>query len=106
MKDLKYIITVLQEYEDGKKYTCLVRICNSREEADKLLQSLYEEAKAKNVGKHGRVSDPLWVKENKTALQVTFTMFGCGIRQVVKETYFLTDDWTDNIYSKTPWMDY
>lgn len=106
MKNLKYIITVLQEYEDGKKYTCLVRICNSREEADKLLQSLYEEAEAKNVGKHGQVSDPHWINENKTQLQVTFTMFGCGIRQVVKETYCLTDDWTDNIYSKTPWIDY
>lgn len=106
MKNLKYIITVLQEYEDGKKYTCLVRICNSREDADNLLQSLYEEAEAKNVGKHGQVSDPIWINENKTQLQVTFTMFGCGIRQVVKETYSLTDDWTDNIYSKTSWIDY
>jgi glucose-6-phosphate isomerase len=106
MKNLKYIITVLQEYQDGKKHTCLVRICNSREEADNLLQSLYEEAESKNMGRHGRVSDPMWVNENKTQLQITFTMVGCGVRQVVKETYFLTDDWEDNIYSKTPWMDY
>lgn len=106
MKNLKFIISVLQEYQDGTKKSFLVRICDTREEADNLLSCLYEEAKNKNMGRHSQVSDPMWLNDHHTELQIKSTMWCGGFSTTTKETYFLSDDWEKNIYSKNGWIDY
>lgn len=106
MKNLKFIISVIQEYQDGTKKSFLVRICDTREEADNLLSRLYEEAKRENVGRYSRVSDPMWLDDHHTELQIKSTMWCGGFSTTTKETYFLSDDWEKNIYSKNGWIDY
>lgn len=102
---LKYIITSLQEATNYKK-AFLVCICDTLDYAKELLETLYADAEQGKQGKVGKISNPKWLDENHTTLQITTTMSAGWITTETTETYYITDEHADNIYSKHPWIEY
>lgn len=101
----KYIITSLHEAENYKK-AFLVRICDTLEEAKSLLETLYKDAEQNKQGRLSKISNPKWLDENHTALQITATMSAGWITTKTTETLYITDEHVKNIYDKTPWIEY
>lgn len=98
----KYIITNLHETKNYKK-AYLVRICDTLEDAKALLETLYKDAEQNTQGKVSKISNPMWLDENHTALQITATM---RVGWIITETLYITNERVDNIYSKHPWIEY
>ena len=75
------------------------------EDAKKLMQSIYDDAAANRMGRYAKYSDPKWLDENHRTLQIKSDININGwLHSVTVETYHLSDEWEDNIFSNKTWI--
>lgn len=106
-KKLWYVITCHHKHEQtGRECSFLVRLVEDLETAKKLMQSVYNDAEAGRLGKHGgKYSNPKWIDEKHQTLQVTADININGwLHSTTTETYHLSDEWESNIFDDKPWI--
>lgn len=106
-KKLWYVITCHNKHvQTGDECSFLVRLVKDLEEAKKLMQSVYDDAKAGRLSKHGvKYSDPKWLTETHTTLQVTADININGwLHSTTTEIYQLSDEWDSNIFNNKSWI--
>ena len=106
-KELWYVITCHHKHvQTGNECSFLVRLVKDLDSAKKLIQSVYDDAEAGRTGKHGvRYSDPQWLNEKRTTLQVTADININGwLHSTTTEVYHLSDEWDSNIFDSKPWI--
>ena len=104
-KKLWYVITCHHKHELGREESFLIRMVKDLEEAKKLMQSIYDDAANNRMGRYAKYSDPKWLDENHTTLQITSDISINGwLHSVTIETFHLSDEWESNIFSNKTWI--
>ena len=106
-KKLWYVITCHHKHEQtGEECSFLCRLTSNLETAKKLMQSVYDDAEAGKLGKHGvKYSAPKWLNDKHTTLKVTADININGwLHSTTTEIYHLSDEWDSNIFDNKPWI--
>lgn len=107
-KKLWYVITCIHEHvQTNSKSSFLVRLVEDLDSARQLMQSIYDDAKAGRTGRYGiKYSNPEWLDGNKhQTLKVTSDININGwLHSTTIETFHLSDEWEDNIFSNKTWV--
>ena len=101
-KKLWYVITCHHKHVQlGSESTFLTRLVRDLDTAKELMQSIYDDAAAGRVGKHGiKYSDPKWLDDNHYKVQITSDININGwLHSTTIETFEIHDDWNFNIFS-------
>ena len=93
----QYTITHLSIHNDGEMCSYLEAICDTKEQADKLMQGIYNDAakkfKARQTG--AVYSDPKWLDEEHEKLQINVSLSAGYSTLSYTETYFLSWIWKE-----------
>jgi hypothetical protein len=104
-KKLWYVITCHHKHELGREESFLIRMVDKLETAKKLMQGIHDEAKAGRMDTYAKYSTPKWLDESHRTLQITSDININGwLHSVTVETYHLSDEWEDNIFSNKTWI--
>lgn len=109
MKDKKlwYVITCHHKHVQlGSENTFLVRMVDDFQNAKKLMQSIYDDAKEERVAKFGgKYSNPKWLDDKHLRLEVTHDININGwLHSTTTEVYELSDEWDFNVFDNKPWI--
>lgn len=119
MKDIqfKYVITETQTFrnngqteKDGEISSFLIRICDTLEDAKRILKSAYAQASGQQVSRYGfKSKNPKWINDEETFeewqnMRLEFKKigpYGCSwdiileIHQEQEKNYLATHSWYD-----------
>lgn len=104
---MKFIYTITSAcVHNGDKETSsyLLRICDTKEQAVELMQSIFDDAESERPLKHGKMINPKWLDEHHRRLEVTHVCCCGWIRTETKEVYQLNQEAKDTMFSKKIWM--
>lgn len=104
-KKLWYVITCHHKHELGRESSFLVRLVEDLETAQQLMQSIYDDASANRMGRYAKYSEPKWLDESHRTLQIKSDININGwLHSVTIETFHLSDEWEENIFSNKTWI--
>ena len=94
----QYTITRLVERQDGSKETYLEAICDSFEEAEGLLQDIYNDCcDMPYESKIGTYSDPKWIEYDKLRVDCTLRAGNTTLTSV--DTFSISWVWKEKTYN-------
>lgn len=97
----QWTITHLSVQSDGEMNSYVEAIVDTKDEAIKLLQDVYDDAKKKFKSRHtGAVhSDPKWLDEDHEKLQIKVNAQAGYSTLSYTETYFVSWFWMEKTYN-------
>lgn len=101
---LWYVITCHSKFNStGNEHSSLIRLVDDLATAKELMNSVYEDAEKGRTGRYGiKYSNPKWIDDY--TLQVTSDIQVGWIHNFCTETYHLSDEWNNNIFSNKRWI--